>query len=82
MKRKQAILLIGIFIIITVLLPVYLLLTNLLSDRTNTENQEYRELAAMPSLTDTGLDELFPSWRIISMTTYRFGLRSSKASTS
>ena len=60
MNRKQAILWIGIFIIITVLLPVSLLLTNLLSDRTNTENQEYRELAAMPSLTDTGLDELFP----------------------
>ena len=56
MNRKQAIVWICMFVIMIVLFPISLFFIN----KTETENQEYRELAEIPSLTENNLDELIP----------------------
>lgn len=56
MNKKQAIVWICMFVVMIVLFPISLLLTN----ETDAENQEYRELAEMPSLENNTLDELIP----------------------
>lgn len=56
MNKKQAIVWIVMFVAMVTLFPISLFLIN----DSDAENQEYRELAKLPSLEDTSIDEFIP----------------------